>query len=1619
MSAKRDDAAAELIDKVVQHASGASRPHDSALGPDDLAGFIRQLYRRLPYEDLCGRSVVDLHAAAAAGLRAIAHREPGRPVVRVYNPDPVADGWQSPHTVVDIVTDDMPFLVDSVTAEISRHGLATHLLAHPILIVRRDADGHLEAVLPPSAEAPRTSAEAVMHLEIDRMGEEEQLAGLAVDLRRVLADVRLTVADWVPMRARAELIAAGLEAAGRAADPAELAEAADFLRWLAEDHFTFIGARDYALRRDGGRQLLEPVPGSGLGVLRETASGTSPVSPAELPAEAGHVTGDASVIRLTKSRSRSTVHRPIHFDHVAVKSYDRSGQVTGERRFLGLYTDDATRISPAEIPLLRRKVQEVVKRAAFTPRGHDFKALIEIINNYPRDELLQVSADELYETAMGILELQERPRVRLFVRRDEFGRYVSCLVYVPRDRHTTAVRERMTAILQQAMGGVGTDFTVRLTESPLARLHVVVYTDPDAPADWDLDEIEARLAGAARSWSDDLHQALLEAYGEEQGGRLARRYGNAYPAAYMEDYPASVGAADLAELDRLDPAGDLRMRLLPAQDDEPMRFKLYRSRHPITLSDALPVLESMGVTVVDERPYEMDMPDGSRLWVYDFGLGYQGELRTGHVQQKFADAFAAVWRGEAENDGFNRLVLAAELTWREVSVLRAFAKYLRQVGTAFSLGYMIEAVAAHPEIARLLVELFHQRFDPDRASAGDDRQEPATAGLAGGVERALDEVASLDEDRILRNFLQLTLTLLRTNYYQPDTDGSIKPYLSFKLDPSGVPDAPLPLPLFEIWVYSPRMEGVHLRGGPVARGGIRWSDRREDFRTEVLGLMKAQMVKNAVIVPVGSKGGFVVKRPPDSGDRQLVMAEGVECYRTLIRGMLDITDNLVSGAVVPPPQVVRHDGDDPYLVVAADKGTASFSDIANELSKDYGFWLGDAFASGGSAGYDHKRMGITAKGAWESVRRHFRELGLDTQSEELTVVGIGDMSGDVFGNGMLLSRHIRLVAAFDHRHVFLDPDPDPAASYAERARLFELPRSSWADYDPALISEGGGVHPRTAKSIPVSPQVRLALGMPDDAPAALSPAELMRAILRAPVDLLWNGGIGTYVKASTERDAEVGDRANDAIRVDAAELRCRVIGEGGNLGCTQRGRIEYARAGGRVNTDAIDNSAGVDTSDHEVNIKVLLDAAVAGGALTADDRDALLQQMTDEVAALVLRDNYDQTRAISNAVQQATEMLTVHRRYLTALERSGRLNRTLEFLPGDDELAERGKAGTGLTRPEFAVLLAYSKISCYDDLLHSDAPEDPYLSAELVRYFPKPLRERFADAMLRHPLRREIIATCLTNRLVNRAGSTFVYRMTEANGAQAADVVRAWTAAGNLLDLPSLWTELDALDLVVAAEVQTGMFLEARKLHDRVTRWLLRNRRAPLDIAATTSFFASGVATLGAKLRDLMPPSDVEEMGATLDRLVAAGVPEPVAAKVASCDYLDAGPDIVEAAHEADRPVEDVARVYFALDERLTLAWLHEQVAGLPRQGRWQTLARAAVRDDLYAVHAALTRDVLRVGGSGCGPDRCVEHWVDRNAKAVQRVTSVIQEIMATGVFDLATLSVALREVRSILSTTV
>ena len=1594
----------------------ASKVHELpelASGNPILEALSRQYYRHVPLDDIADRSADDLLGAIVAQAALASERPPGTARVRVYSPTVDADGWTCGRTVVEIVTDDMPFLVDSVSSELTRIGRGLSLIIHPVLKVRRGVSGSLLEVLPHDGQADDAIRESWIHVEIDRgPGDPSDIESA---LRRVLSDVRESVEDWPRMRGTALALAEDLAARPPSSLPAEeSAEAAALLAWLAEDNFTFLGYREYDLVEDSGGERLRAIPGTGLGILR---SDPDHGTPQYLSAEVAARAREPHALVLTSANSRSTIHRPAYLDYVGVKRFDDAGRVTGERRFLGLFAASAYSHSVRDIPLLRTKANAVLDELGFDPRSHSGKDVLQFLETYPRDELFQVDVAELAPVALAVHQLAERRQTRVFVRRDPYGRFVSCLVYLPRDRYNTAVRLRIQEILQQAFGGASVDYTARVSESVLARLHVVVRAaHGERIGDADVAMVQDQIAQAVRSWDDEFGDYLRARAGEDRAHDLWGIYEDGLPDSYREDVPAEAAVKDILLAETLERPDELRLRLYaPEGKDSPVRrLKIIRIGDPISLSEVLPVLGSLGVFIEDEHPYDIERSGRQPVHIYDLGF----RLPAGHIadsdllRQRFEDTFIAIWEGRCEADALNGLVVLSGLSWRQVTIIRAYVRYLQQTGSSLGLEVVESALLAHHDIAGMIVEFFETRFDPAAPEGRRDRQDT----IAARARHALDSVASLDEDRVLRSLLGMVRATLRTNAYQRGVDGEPLDRFSIKVNPREIPELPLPRPRAEIWVYSPRVEGVHLRFGRVARGGLRWSDRRADFRTEILGLVKAQEVKNAVIVPVGAKGGFLPKALPDpSVDRDAWMTEGRAAYATFVRGLLDITDNLVEGKVVPPVDVVRHDEDDPYLVVAADKGTATFSDLANSVAAEYSFWLGDAFASGGSAGYDHKAMGITAKGAWISVQRHFRELGIDTQSQDFTVVGVGDMSGDVFGNGMLLSEHIKLLAAFDHRHIFLDPTPDPASSFAERQRLFDLPRSSWEDYDASLISAGGGIYPRSAKSIPLTPEVKASLGIEGDVDA-LTPADLIKRILTSPADLLWNGGIGTYVKSQTETNSDVGDKANDAVRVNGTALRCRVVGEGGNLGFTQLGRVEAARHGVKLNTDAIDNSAGVDTSDHEVNIKILLDSAVRDGELEDADRTTLLESMTDEIATLVLRDNYEQNVLLGNARAGAGALISVHARMISDLESRGILDRAIEFLPDDEEILTRAAAGQGLTSPELAVLAAYSKIALTADLDDAHLADDPWFARELTDYFPVPLRERFAARIEQHPLREAIVSTVVVNDLINNGGISVVFRACEETGASQLEAVRAATAAMAVFDLHEFWARVDALDNQVPTAVQDALYLQSRRLLDRAMRWFLQSRGGGIDVQAEVDRFRPTVQALAPLVPDALVGVERERMEQVAAHLEELGAPSDLAQEASAMLEVFTLLDVVQVAERSGQPAQTVLPVYFALSERYDVDYLLRRITALPRGDRWTALARQALRTDLYGALEDLTLGVVRATSPDDAPARRIEVWEERNKEGLARARATLNEIAATETGDLATLSVAMRVLRNLVA---
>ena len=1577
----------ELLSYTQEHA-GPSSTH--------LASFVAAYFDNTDPDELQARGPSTLFAIANAHWRLLDVARPANTAkVRVFNPTLAEDGFVCDHTVVQIVNDNMPFLVDSVTMAINRGNRTAHWIVHPLMSVTRDVHGKVTGIssaATASARGLHDPVESLIQVECDRIVSTTDQLALVAELERVLGDVRSAVQDWQAMLERARSMAAAASSSSLSASGRQ--EGVDFLRWLEDRHFTFLGARDYDLKRDGDVVSLVAKPETGLGILR----GSVQTLETRLPPEAVALLESNELVLVTKAMTRATVHRPAWLDYVAVKRFDDAGNVVGEARFLGLYTATAYTASVGEIPQVRSRIAAVMNAAGVVPESHAAKSLQSILDVYPRDELFQIDTATLSEHAIGILRLQERQRTRLFLRRDPFGRFTSALVFVPRERFNTELRIRIGNELMAALDGQSIEFTPMLTDSPLARIHYLVRAKMYAPQNVSISALEVRVARLTQRWEDDCAAEMLRAHGEGPGLALAHRFANAFPTSYREDFSAQVAAEDADMLVALLPTSPLAVKLYRPLDAGPgmLRFKIYNTAK-VALSDSLPVLERMGARVLDEHPYSIGH-NGNALWIHDLGLQLPPDTDLATVKDRFESLFAAAWRGEVESDDLNKLVLVTNLDARAISVLRAYTRYFKQLGFAFSQSYIEATLNKNAGIAQTIVNLFMARFDPMLATERTTAQQ----SLKQKIDVALGKVASLDEDRILRQFVSTVMATLRTNLWQITDTGDAKPYLSFKLNPREVPGVPEPKPLFEIWVCSPRVEALHLRMGKVARGGLRWSDRREDFRTEILGLVKAQQVKNTVIVPVGSKGGFVPKNLPPVTDRDAWMAEGIACYKILLSGMLDVTDNIIKGAVVPPANVVRHDVDDPYLVVAADKGTATFSDIANGVSADYGFWLGDAFASGGSVGYDHKKMGITARGAWEAVKRHFRTIDVNTQTTPFTVAGIGDMSGDVFGNGMLLSEQIKLVVAFDHRHIFIDPTPNIAGSFAERQRLFNLPRSSWDDFDKSLISQGGGVYPRTAKSITLSPEARAVIGIEAE---ELPPLELLKAILQAPVDLIYNGGIGTYVKASFESHAQVGDKASDAFRVNGSELRCKVLAEGGNLGCTQNGRIEYAQKGGLIYTDAIDNSAGVDCSDHEVNIKILLGAIVEAGDLTLKQRNDLLASMTDEVGHLVLQDNYYQTQALDVAMHRPLYVLDGQQRLMQWLEGSNRLNRAIEFLPTDDEIAKRRARKVGLTAPENAVVLAYAKMAVFDELVASNLPDDPFFGRALKAYFPQVLTEKFGSAIGAHPLKREIIATHITNTVLNRTGATFVNFIAAEAGGATADVIRAFTLAREIFDLETLWDQLDALDYKVGAKLQLDLLAKLIAIAQRASRWMLRVRAEGSDLPTLIQRYQPAAREMRANLSSWLPATAQTSWQQATDVLVQSGVDATLAQNLTALEFIFPALDLVDLAQSANTNLEQAARAYFEIDAELGLTQWRAQINRLPTDTLWQTQARGSARDDVYSIARQITLGQLTRGDGG------VSHWRTQNGQSIGRLQRLLATI-STQAADLAPVSVALRELR-------
>ncbi|MGL1922447.1 MAG: NAD-glutamate dehydrogenase [Hyphomicrobiales bacterium] len=1592
----------EIVDMVVDILTSDKSHQNSEVGFETfLAAFLKRGneddYIRMGVDHLCEQLSGSWDMAQS--------RKFGSPKITIHSDTHDNHDAQS---YVHIINDDTPFLFDSILNELNELSHSPKFVLHPLIIVKRDAKGALTKIVGDdeyTGDMAGSARESHVHIVIDKLGDIEQDV-LIAGLEKTLENVRYAVQDWKPMGARLQAVLDGYIKQAPNVPPAELEESMDFLRWLMDDNFTFLGLREYCFESESLDGSFVHVADTSLGVLRD-------LDVEVLKRGGKNLTITPEIldfilrpepIFVAKANIKSVVHRRIYMDYIGLKLYDANGDISGELKLVGLFTSGAYTASPMRIPLLRRKLEHVIEASGLKPSSHSGKALTNVLESYPRDELFQIEGDLLLEFATSIQRLDERPLTRAFIRPDKFDRFVSVLVYVARDHYNSEIREKIGEYLAERFDGRVSAVYPSFPEGMMARAHFIIGRNENPLPAFDALEVEAEVHEIIRTWKDKFFDELDNNSLGLIARELMRQYGDGFSAAYRENFSAATAIEDIAVMHKLREVGDINAKLVErnAVNNDEVSLKLYHYGEPIALSDRMPIIENMGFRAINERSYCVKRSNGEQneIWIHDISLeSHDGNNIDISVKgDLLQEAFLAIWKKRAEDDGFNKLILSDAVHWRDVAMLRTYGRYLKQAGLSFSQRYVWDTLRKHGEITAKFVELFHMKFNLD-----DKKKDlKAQRKVEDGIIASLEEVSSLDEDRIIRAILNVMQATIRTNFYQKAADGNEMPTISLKIRSRKVDALPDPKPLAEIFVYSPRVEGVHLRGGEIARGGLRWSDRLEDFRTEVLGLVKAQQVKNAVIVPVGSKGGFVPKHLPVGGTREEFMAEGIACYKLFVGSLLDITDNLDGETVIPPKDVVRLDKDDPYLVVAADKGTATFSDIANGLSDDRGFWLSDAFASGGSVGYDHKVMGITARGGWEAVKRHFREENHDIQNEPFRAIGVGDMSGDVFGNGMLLSEQTKLVAAFDHRDIFIDPDPDVAKSFVERKRLFEMPRSSWVEYNKELISKGGGIFSRALKSIPLSDEIREMTGLTGE---TATPNDLMRALLCAETDLLWFGGIGTYIRATTETNAEAGDRANDAIRITAPELKAKVLGEGANLGITHNARIEFAKLGGKINTDAIDNSAGVNSSDMEVNIKIALGRAVQNGKLNYESRNVLLASMTDEVAKLVLRNNYLQTLSITLAGMRNKEDMGFYERLMLKLEETGELNREIEFLPDSAEMAARETAEKGLERPELAVLLAYAKISLYETLLKSDVVDDEYLGKELYRYFPETMHAGYKDEIEGHKLRREIIATRLSNLMINRGGPAFVRSIADQSGAEADQVASAFAMAYDSFELLSFNDQIDDLDSKIDSDIQLRLYMKVQNLLRRQTIWFLRHvSEGKTDMAKTVGRYKDGIKTLVDGFADYLPAESFDFVQKQAAEFVAAGVPKKFAEIMASTRYLDNASDIVRVAERSGAKLEDVAKLYFSVGDFMGIQWLVSGARKMPVNDLYDRLAVNRTIDGLQATHRRIVIDIL---SQDKDKEKALALWKQKNADEIARANIAITNVSASGDLSLAKLAVA------------
>ena len=1633
--------------KIFDELSVIARHHEDAEQYPCFVEFLQNYMTTFCLEEWLGRELNDLYYACKGFFLFLSqnHKRIGR--VRVFNPSLDEDGWLCGRTVVLVTCLDSPFLVDSIRIVLSQSELPIHIIKSTVFNVGRGDKGELNSIslsrnnlvqvvkepgalpLTKSAQKNRSKndqsagqgekevfqKEALIYFEVNALALGDARHDVKVAIEQLLVDIHRVVKGYSDIVCRLNVVRDNV-----AKHKPKNQEVIEFLDWLPKKHFTFLGFREYDLVDSSAgiisdeTQLVENI-GQRLGIFTKLKEEENSICGKDFSQGISDFYHSDDVIFFSKSATRSNVHRSVYPDYLVVKKYDEKGKVCGEVRFLGLFTYNVSSLSPMNIPLIRKKAEFVFSESGLDPESHDGRTVLRIIENYPKDELFQSDAKTLHKFVSSIAAINERHLVRLILRKDPFGSFVNCMVFVPRDLYTTQVRIKIEKIIGDAIGSSEADSTTYFSESNLARAQIVFRVDPQHEFDVDIAELEAKITDVTQNWTERLTEILVEHFGEAAGTTYLHKYKNAFSQSYQSDFDARAVIGDILMVETLHADHDVAMSFYQpiGYKSDVMRFKVMHLNSVIELSAVIPILENLGLRVLGEQPYKIKLSGDRVVWMHDFSLkfGLPITLDVQVVKPLFENAFNATWRGFNESDAFNRLVLAARLNWREVGLLRAYANYLKQTAFNSSLNFIADTLVAYPDITRNLLALFKSNFDPrlNKPTTKDtevEKKKNRSERLITKTIETLDGVANLNQDRVLRRYLDLIQATLRTNFFQKDDAELDKPYVSLKFSPRRIAGIPEPRPLFEIFVYSPRVEGVHLRGNSVSRGGLRWSDRFEDYRTEVLGLVKAQQVKNAVIVPHGAKGGFVAKQLPQTNDRAAFMAEGIECYKIFIRGLLDVTDNLVNGDIVPPKSVVRMDGDDPYLVVAADKGTATFSDIANGISKEYGHWLGDAFASGGSQGYDHKGMGITARGAWVSVQRHFRELSIDIQKQDFTVIGIGDMAGDVFGNGMLLSEHICLTAAFNHMHIFIDPTPNSSSSFIERQRLFSTPGTNWSDYDTSLISTGGGIFLRSAKSIAISAEMKKAFNLNDD---KMAPNDLIHALLKAPVDLIWNGGIGTYVKSTSESHADVGDKANDGLRVNGQDLRCKVIGEGGNLGFTQLGRIEFALNGGACNTDFIDNAAGVDCSDHEVNIKILLDEVVANGDLTCKQRNQFLAEMTESVADLVLQNNYRQTFALSVAQSQVGARTNEYRRFIGHLESLGKLNRELEFLPTDEEIVERIGHNKTLTRPELSVLISYAKVQLKEKFFSSNIAEDDYVAGSIKSAFPAAIADKYPQQLANHRLKNEIVGTQIANDIVNNLGITAVHRLAETTGASLVDIAKAYVISRDVFQLEKFQHYIRSLDNKVPSSFQAELMANMVRRVRRGTRWFLRNRRSGLVPDHEVARFVQALTEVHQCTERFVEGRAKDEWLSRSILYKEQGVDDAWLMPLSLPDNLFSGLGIIESALHSGSSVDEVTQIFFMLLDRLSLNWFAGQLSEVNVETYWQALARESYIDDLEVQLRKLTIALIRLR-EGHSIEDTFQAWMERSEYLVNRWKTMVNEVQSAQVTDYAMFSVALRE---------